>query len=239
MNGQTWTPIKIDGYHGADIVTVEGNGYTIKGLTAGLFAGGFAGGSGIVIKNLTIEDSKIVANNTLGYGAFVGCADSMDEITLINCHLKNSSIITPNEGANESRIGGLIGWTAGYNVQNDGPVDSYIKIQDCSVIGCTLKGAGSIGGIVGHAGANAATFTTIENCKVSDNIFTSTDDGGWRVGVVVGTANNGQCVINGITSSNNTLTQTGKSAPEGQSDLYGRFVPAGTGTLIIDGKAIE
>lgn len=239
MTNSSWTPIKIDGYNGADIVTVEGNGHTIKGLTAGLFAGGFAGGSGIVIKNLTIEDSQIAANNDLGYGAFVGCADSMDEITLINCHLKNSSIITPNNGADESRIGGLIGWTAGYNNQNDGPVDSYIKVQGCSVTGCTLKGAGSIGGIVGHAGANAATFTTIENCTVSDNTFTSTDTGSWRVGVVVGTANNGQCVINNITSSNNVLEQTDKTAPTGQSNLYGRFVPAGTGTLTIDGKTIN
>lgn len=239
MNGQAWTPISIDGYHGADIVTVEGNEHVITGLTAGLFKGGFAGGSGIIIKNLTIDDSNIVADNTQGYGAFVGCADSMDEITLIKCHLKNSTIITPNDGAAESRIGGLIGWTAGYNNQNDGPVDSYITVKECSVTGCTLKGAGSIGGIVGHAGANAATFTTIEDCTVTGNTFTSTDDGGWRVGVVVGTANNGQCIIKNITASNNTLSQTGKTAPEGQSNLYGRFVPSGTGTLTIDGVEIE
>ncbi len=239
MSSTEWTPIKVDGYHGADIVTVNGNGTVITGLKASLFAGGFAGGSGIVIKNLTIEGSTIVADETLGYGAFVGCADSMDEITLINCHLKNSSIITPNDGADESRIGGLIGWTAGYNNQNDGPVDSYITVKGCSVTDCTLKGAGSIGGIVGHAGANAATFTTIENCTVTGNTFTSTDDGGWRVGVVVGTANNGQCVIKGITASDNALSQTGKTAPEGQSNLYGRFVPAGTGTLVIDGVSIN
>lgn len=239
MNGQAWTPISIDGYHGADIVTVEGNEHVITGLTAGLFKGGFAGGSGIVIKNLTIDDSNIVADNTQGYGAFVGCADSMEEITLINCHLKNSTIITPNDGATESRIGGLIGWTAGYDNTNDGPVDSYITVKECSVIGCTLKGAGSIGGIVGHAGANAATYTTIEDCAVTGNTFISTDDGGWRVGVVVGTANNGQCVIKGITASDNTLSQTGKTAPEGQSNLYGRFVPSGTGTLTIDGVKIE
>ena len=236
-----WTPIKVDGYNGADIVTLNGNGATITGLKSSLFAGGFAGGSGIVIKDLTIEDATIVANNTQGYGAFVNCADSMDEITLINCHLKNSTIITPNDGAAESRIGGLVGWTAGYNNQNDGPVDSYITIKDCSVVGCTIKGFGSIGGICGHAGANAATFTTIENCTVTNNHFISTDDGGWRVGVVVGTANNGQCVIKNITESGNTLEQVGKTAPEGDAKrhYYGRFVPSGTGTLTIDGVAIQ
>ncbi|MBO5216650.1 MAG: hypothetical protein J6B41_02740 [Alistipes sp.] len=236
-----WTPIKVDGYNGADIVTLNGNNATIKGLKGALFAGGFAGGSGIVIKDLTIEDATIVADNTQGYGAFVNCADSMDEITLINCHLKNSTIITPNDGANSSRIGGLVGWTAGYNNQNDGPVDSYITIKDCSVVGCTIKGFGSIGGICGHAGANAATFTTIENCTVTNNHFISTDDGGWRVGVVVGTANNGQCVIKNITESGNTLEQVGKTAPEGDAKrhYYGRFVPSGTGTLVIDGVNIQ
>ena len=240
MTDVDWTPIAVDGYHGADIVTLDGNGATIKGLTSALFAGGFAGGSGIVIKNLTIEDSAIVADNTQGYGAFVCNADSMDKITLINCHLKNSTIITPNDGAAESRIGGLVGWTAGYNVENDGPVDSYITIKNCSVTGCTIKGAGSIAAICGHAGANAATFTTIENCTATNNTLISTDDGGWRVGVVVGTANNGQCVIKNITESGNTLEQTGKTAPVGEKrNYYGRFVPSGTGTLTIDGVAIN
>ena len=242
MTGAAWTPIKVDGYNGADIVTIDGKGHTIKGLTSSLFAGGFAGGSGIVIKNLTIADSKMVADNTQGYGAFVNCADSMDVITLVNCHLKNSSIITPNNGANESRIGGLVGWTAGYNNQNDGPVDSYITIENCSVVGCTLKGAGSIGAICGHAGANAATFTTIKNCTITNNKLISTDDGGWRTGVVVGTANNGQCVISNITERGNTLTQTSASDfknPTGATrHYYGRFVPAGTGNLTIEGVEI-
>ena len=243
MTGQEWTPIKVDGYNGADIVTIDGKGHSIKGLTSSLFAGGFAGGSGIVIKNLTIEDANMIATNTQGYGAFVNCADAMDVITLINCHLKNSTITTPNNGQGESRIGGLVGWTAGYNNQNDGPVDSYITIQDCSVTGCTFTGWGSIGGICGHAGANAATFTTIENCTIKNNKFISTDDGGWRTGVVVGTANNGQCVIKNITESGNTLTQESASDvknPKGIKRNYvGRFVPSGTGHLTIDGVEIE
>lgn len=239
MTNVEWTPINVDGYNGADIVTVNGNGNTINGLKAALFEGGFAGGSGIVINGLTIENAQMIATNTQGYGAFVNCADSMDEITLINCHLKNSTIITPNDGAAESRIGGLVGWTAGYNNQNDGPVDSYITIQNCSVTGCTLKGAGSIGGICGHAGANAATFTTIENCTVTGNTLVSTDDGDWRVGAIVGTANNGQCVINNVTASGNTISQVGKTAEVYQSELYGRFVPAGTGTLKINGNAVS
>ena len=235
-----WEPVYVNGYNGADIVTINGNGAVLKGLDASLFKGGFAGGSGIVIKDLTIEGATIVADNTQGYGAFVCNADSMNEITLINCHLINSTIITPNDGADGSRIGGLVGWTSGYSDVNDGPVKSYVNIKDCSVVGCTIKGAGSIAGICGHAGASDWTYTTIENCTVTNNHFISTDTGGWRVGVVVGTANIGEVTINNITESGNTLEQTGKTAPTGEKrNYYGRFVPGSTGKLTIDGVAIQ
>lgn len=233
LTGINWTPIKVDGYHGADIVTVDGQGHTITGLTAPLFAGGFAGGSGIVIKDLTIADSEIVSTSTQGSGAFVECSDSMDRITLTNCHLKNSTL-------SGSRTGGLIGWTAGYNNVNDGPVKSYITVENCSVVGCEINGAGSVGGVIGHSGGNAWTFTVVKNTVVKDCKLNSTDSGDWRVGVVIGTVNVGeQNDISGITASGNTLTQTGKTAPAGQSDLYGRFVPGSTGKLTIDGVAIN
>ncbi len=235
MTGEEWTPIKVDGYHGADIVTIDGNGATIKGLEAPLFAGGFAGGSGIVIKNLTIADSKIVSTNTLGSGAFIESVDSMNLITLENCHLLNSTVT----GGSGSRTGGLIGWTSGYNNENDGPVKLYVTIKNCSVVGCTITCDGSVGGIYGHAGNNAWTYSVVENCTVKDCNLNSTDDGGWRVGVVVGTANVGEMTINNITESGNTLTQTGKTAPAEQSNLYGRFVPDTTGKLVIDGVAIN
>ena len=232
MTGAAWTPIKVDGYHGADIVTIEGNGAVITGLTAPLFAGGFAGGSGIVIKDLTIKDSAIVSANTIGSGAFIESVDSMAKIELTNCHLLNSTVT----GGNGSRTGGLIGWTAGYNNLNDGPVETYVTIDGCSVVGCTIKCDGSVGGINGHAGNNAWTYTTIKNCTVKNNTLASTDDGAWRVGVVVGTANVGEVTINNITESGNTLTQTDKTAPVGfMRNLYGRAVLGTTGKLTIDG----
>ena len=228
LTGVEWTPISVDGYHGADIVTINGNNKTITGLSAPLFAGGFAGGSGIVIKNLSIADSKITSKNTQGSGAFVECSDSQDKIYLENCHLLNSSITG-------SRTGGLVGWTSGYNNVNDGSVKMYVTIKDCSVIGCTISGS-SVGGLNGHAGANPWTFTTIENCTVKDCTLQSTDDGDWRVGVAVGTANVGEVTITNLAESGNTLTQTGKTAPTGyKRNYYGRFVPGTTGKLIIDG----
>lgn len=231
--GETWVPATIDGYHGAGVITVLGNGHTISGLNAPLFAGGFAGDSGIVVKDLTLDGVKINdATSTHGIGAFVCNVDSMPTIELDNCHLTNSEIISTG-GA---RVGGLIGWTSGYNKPNDGPVDTYIKITKCSVEGCTISAKGSVGGIIGHAGCNPATFHTITDCAVKNCVLTSTDDGGWRVGVVVGTANVGKLTINNITESGNTITQTGKTAPE-HSNLYGRFVPGTTGKLVIDGVA--
>lgn len=231
--GETWTPAKVDGYHGAGVVTVLGNGHKISGLNAPLFAGGFAGNSGIVVKDLTLDGVKINdAASGQGIGAFVCNVDSMPTIELDNCHLTNSKIISTG-GA---RVGGLIGWTSGYNKPNDGPVDTYIKITKCSVEGCTISAKGSVGGIIGHAGCNPATYHTISECSVKNCVINSTDDGGWRVGVVVGTANVGKLTINNITESGNTITQTGKTAPE-HSNLYGRFVPGTTGELVIDGVA--
>ena len=235
MNNAEWTPIKVDGYNGADIVTIEGNGAVITGLKAPLFAGGFAGGSGIVIKDLTIKDSNIVSANTLGSGAFIESVDSMAKIELTNCHLLDSTVT----GGAGSRTGGLIGWTAGYNNVNDGPVKTYVTIDNCSVVGCTIQCDGSVGGINGHAGNNAWTYTTISNCTIKNNNLNSTDDGEWRTGVVVGTANVGEVTISNIDESGNTLTQTGKTAPEGfKRNYYGRFVPGTTGKLTIDGEEV-
>ncbi len=236
LTGQTWTPVVVDGYNGADVITLEGNGYTITGLTAPLFAGGFAGHSGIVINDLTIADSEIVSTNTLGSGAFIETVDSMDVITLTNCHLKNSTVTG-------SRTGGLIGWNSGYNNVNDGSVKTYVTITDCSVVDCTITGNSTVGGIVGHAGANPWTWNTITNCTVKNCKLTSNDDS-YRVGAIVGTANVGEVTITGCTSTGNTIKQNNNGTeiarPEGQSELYGRFVPQnGSGKLTIDGTVIN
>lgn len=234
--GDSWTSISVDGYNGAGIITIDGGGHTISGLDAPLFAGGFAGESGIVIKNLTLNKVNIVYSTTsnTGLGAFISDIDSMQKITLTNCHLVNSKI-TSTGGA---RVGGLIGWTSGYDKTTDGPVDTYVTVMDCSVENVEITADGSVGAIIGHAGANAATYQTIMRCTVKNCILTSTDDGDWRVGVVVGTANVGQLTISSTTESGNTLKQTGKTAPAGQNNLYGRFVPGTTGKLTIDDTSV-
>ncbi len=231
--GETWTPIKIDGYNGAGVVTINGNGKTISGLNAPLFAGGFAGASGVVIKNLTIADSNIASTNDQGSGAFIETVDSMPTITLINCHLKDSTVTG-------SRTGGLIGWTSGYDKVTDGPVDTYVTIENCSVINCTIENTfsdegatphtESLGAIIGHAGANPATYTTIKNCIIKDNKLLG---GSGKTGVILGTANVGKVTVSGCTMSGNTVNGTASDA------VYGRTVFNGTGSLTIDGVSVN
>ena len=237
MTGKSWTPVSVDGYHGQGVITLNGNGKTITGLSAPLFAGGFAGKSGIVIKDLTIADADINdTTNNQGIGAFINCVDSMTRIELDNCHLKNSKIVSTG-GA---RVGGLIGWTSGYNKPNDGPVDTKVTLTNCSVENVTIEAKGSVGGLIGHAGANPATYHTITGCTVKDSTLKCTETGkSWRVGDLVGTANVGQVTVDAATSaSQNTLTQENASTQKPEGNIFGRKEVGTAGLVIIDNKVV-
>ena len=237
MTGKSWTPVEVDGYHGQGVITLNGNGKTITGLSAPLFAGGFAGKSGIVIKDLTIADADINdITNDQGIGAFINCVDSMTRIELDYCHLKNSKIVSTG-GA---RVGGLIGWTSGYNKPNDGPVDTRVTLTNCSVENVTIEANGSVGGLIGHAGANPATYHTITGCTVKDSTLTCTETGkSWRVGDLVGTANDGQITVGAATSaSQNTLTQENASTQKPEDSIFGRDAVNDTGLVIVDNKVV-
>ena len=233
--GETWTPASIDGYKGAGVITINGNGHTITGLNDSLIAGGFAGESGVIINDLTLDKVNIVntKNDDSGpaVGAFIGMVDSMPTIELNNCKLTNSHV----EGGHWT--GGLIGYIAGYN--GAGSVKTNVTIKNCEVIGCTIAAYGSGGAIIGHAGGNAFTYQTVENCTVQDCTISSTNTSSWRIGVVAGTSGVGELTINTITSTNNTLTQTGTADPNPAHELYGRFVPGTAGKLTINGTPIS
>ena len=237
MTGKSWTPVSVDGYHGQGVITLNGNGKTITGLSAPLFAGGFAGKSGIVIKDLTIADADINdTTNDQGIGAFINCVDSMTRIELDNCHLKNSKIVSTG-GA---RVGGLIGWTAGYNDPNNGPVDTKITLTNCSVENVTIEANGSVGGLIGHAGANPATYHTITGCTVKDSTLKCAEtEKSWRVGGLVGTANVGQITVDAATSaSQNTLTQGNAGPQKPEDSIFGRKAVDTAGLVIIDNKVV-
>ena len=237
MTGKSWTPVSVEGYHGQGVITLNGNGKTITGLSAPLFAGGFAGKSGIVIKDLTIADADINdTTNDQGIGAFINCVDSMTRIELDNCHLKNSKIVSTG-GA---RVGGLIGWTSGYNKPNDGPVDTRVTLTNCSVEKVTIEAKGSVGGLIGHAGANPATYHTITGCTVKDSTLKCTEtEKSWRVGDLVGTANVGQVTVDAATSaSQNSLTQENADPQKPEDSIFGRKEVGTAGLVIIDNKVV-
>ena len=222
-----WNPVTVSA-PGYPEVTVEGGNHKITGLNDMLFAGTWAGGSGLIIKDLTIENSAIVndkddAKGTVGVGAFIGYPQASATITLDNCHLKNSSV----EGGHWT--GGLIGMAGGYNGE-DGPVFMNLTIKDCSVTGSTITGKGSCGGIIGHGSCAAWTAVNIQNTTVSGNTVTSTGSSTNKAGAVMGTigAAGQPTTANGVTMTGGAMvaaTVSGNTVKSGGTvitTIYGR-----------------
>ena len=234
-----WDPVLVSAPK-YPVVTVNGNDKIITGLNDMLFAGTWAGGSGLIINDLTIADSAIVndkddANGNVGVGAFIGFPQASATVTLNNCHLVNSSV----EGGHWT--GGLIGYAAGY-AGNDGPVFMNLTINNCSVIDSTVTGKGSTGGIIGHATGNAWTKVTITDTTVSGNTVTSTGSSANKAGAVIGTigAAGQATTVNGVektggvsvaaTVSGNNVTSSSATI----TTIYGRQ-GTGTGMLYVTG----
>ncbi len=243
LTGVTWDPVTVSG-PGYPVVTVEGNYMTITGLTDMLFAGTWAGKSGLIIKNLTIANSAIVndkedSEGTVGVGAFIGYPQASATITLEKCHLKNSSV----EGGHWT--GGLIGMAGGYN-GTDGPVFMNLTIKGCSVTGSTITGKGSAGGVIGHGSCAAWTNVVIEGTTVSGNTITSTGSSTNKAGAVMGTigAAGQATTVNGVTNTggasvsatvaDNTVTSNGTEI----TTIYGRQGTE-TGMLYVAGGSYD
>lgn len=220
MAGLEWTPIKIDSYAGFGTITIQGEGHCMRGFSAPMFEGGFGGDAGIVIRDIAIVDSNIVSKNTQGSGAFIEVLDSVSTIELDNCHLVRSTLYG-------SRTGGLIGWTAGYNNTSDGAVKSYVNIKNCSVDGCKITGSGTVGGIIGQAGANAWTFQLLENCEVNNTTLTSTSSSNKGIGTMIGTANVGEITL--VECKSIGVTEIG--ADTLTDKIYGRLALGNTGKI--------
>ena len=236
LSGINWNPVTVSA-PGYPLLIVNGNGHTITGLNNMLFAATWAGKSGLVINDLTIANSDIQndvddAKGNVGVGAFVGYPQASATITLNNCHLLNSKV------SGGHWTGGLIGMAGGYN-GNDGPVFMNLTIKDCSVIGNTITGKGSVGGVIGHGSCAAWTNVVITNTIVRDNVITSTGDSNVKAGSVMGTIGaagqpttaNGTTLTGGMTVdanvSGNTVTSNGTTI----TTIYGR---QGTSTGILE-----
>ena len=241
--GETWTPISVDGSQGNGTLTINGNGHKIVGLNAPLVANTWAGKSNCIIKGLTLENANIVvdendANGNVGVGAFIGQPCASQIITLENCNLVNSTV----KGGHWA--GGLIGVSGGYN-GTDGPVFENVTIKNCSVTGSTIESKGSVGAIIGHAAWDSATRVDITGCTVTGNTVKSTGSSNDKAGSLMGTvgcAGSNQvnsdlephaepgvfvtnCTVNDNNVTSNTTTIT---------EVYGRQGSTG-GKLVVDG----
>ena len=224
LSGVTWEPVSINANKGGKCVTVNGNNKVITGLSAPLFAGTWAGNTGLAIYDLSIVDSQVKqdvddAQGTIGVGAFIGWPQASSQIVLSNCHLKNSTV----EGGHWT--GGLIGVAAGYS-GNDGPVFETVTITGCSVTNSTIKGKGSVGALMGHATADAWTKVIVTGTTVTGNTL---DGASGKTGILFGTAGAaGQPkTVNGETKTGGVEVNAVESGNSGATYEIGRIGTTG------------
>lgn len=225
MTGITWKANK-------DVnLVVRGNNHTIERITyetngdAGIFLTHLGAGKSATFTDIIIENTKLVSKSTgqNATGIFVGMADAAKDITIENCKVRYSNIENTS-----GWTGGFVGYTAGYNVVNNGPVYTTVTITNSDFQNNTITGTGSVGGFVGHAGGNPDTTTRMKNVLVLDNAINGANTN--KTGLIVGTAHVGTTIIDDYTIYGNTIL--GSSS----NNLYGRFIPGETGKLIIDGE---
>lgn len=229
FSGVTFSNAKITK---AKSITIEGNNAVITGLSQPLI-GYSSEPTSVTINNLTI--CNVVMTNTeektsdeavqlraQSYGAFIQAVSGKTEsVTLFNCHLENSKITSAqsdNSAYNGEIFGGLIGIC---QLKDNGK----LTVSNCSVEGSTITGKSVVGGIIGNLRTNSnkhsyaeITNTTVKNCTIE-----STHKTRWGVGTIVGSNNDSTITATGFTEINNTLVQTGVTAPASSEyrDTYG------------------
>ena len=157
------------------------------------------GNTSIEINDLTLDSCNITGTSDY-VGAFAAYADNCASVKLSNCHV-NGSVI---DGAASNYAGGLIGYCS-----------SPVTFENCSVVGCTITGAGSVGAVAGMFSVNSTGKTaTVSNVTVKDNTLVSNKSGSYRVGAIVGTTNIENVILENIVASGNTCTQAGSTGVE-------------------------
>ncbi len=216
MAGKTWTPVNGKGF------TLNGNGHTISNFS-GPLVGTTGAAHNYTIKNITFK--TITSNGVYGNlsnGGLIGYADTCAYINMADVTIDGATV----SGA--EYIGGFVGYTSGYGVDTNGPVNTSHNFTNCTIKNATLTSSidGAVGGLIGHAGSNPATTTRINGFTASGNTL-SNDNRDDKIGSMIGTANVG---IVYVTDTDITADNIG--------EYIGRFVPAGTGKLYVNGTEI-
>ncbi len=186
---EEWIPVVIDGYHGAETITINGNGHYIAGLTAPLLGRGFAGSAAVVINNLTIKNSTMTAqeNSLDASGIFVGGLDAAVSLTMNDCHAIDCKVTS-------DKYAGMVGYSS----------CASNTFNNCTVTRCEFTGL-SIGGIAAMA---AGGNNTVSNCTVTDCKFNNIDNETGRIdktGYIVSTINAGVNYYSNLTGSGNVF----------------------------------
>ncbi len=210
MTGKTWTPVMNKGF------TLNGNDHTITGLSGPLV--GTTAAKNYTVKNVTFNN--ITSNGVYGgisNGGLIGYADTCAYINMEDVTIDGATV----SGA--EFIGGFVGYTSGYGVDTNGPVNASHNFTNCTIKNATLTSStdGSVGGLIGHAGSNPATTTRINGFTYESLTMSQTNaNRPEKTGNMIGTANVGVVYI---TDADIDVTKD-----------IGRFVPGTTGKLVIN-----
>ncbi len=205
MTGEAWTPVDNKSF------VLNGNGHTITGLNGGL--SDHTGATSITVKNVTF--AGLVDNSATNYAGLIADADTCSYILMENVTITGANISSAKYAA------GFAGYTSGYGADYDGPVNASHNFVNCTLINSSVVGGGSVGALIGHAGGNKATTTTINGVVAKGNKIVGEDTE--HTGVILGTSHVGEVVLNYDAAN----VQAGPAV--------GRFVPNESGKLTING----
>ena len=224
LTGKTWTSVV---YSGGKLA-IDGKGFTVKGLSAPLLNKQGSGGHELTMSNVTFKDATV--SSTDDYAAvIVPYADSMNKLSFTNVTIDHAQVTS------SKYAGAFVGYAAGYNVQNDGPVFQQVTFDNCTVKNSTITGAGSTGALMGHAAGNPNAKIIVRNgTMVQNNVITCSDTSSTdKAGSLFGTV--GDCgygypeggIEVAATVSGNTVTSGSTTI----TTIYGRRGSEGFLTL--------
>ncbi len=217
LTGKTWTPVNNKSF------TLDGNGKTITGMNGPLV--GTTAALSYTVKDVTFKNLTVDGEyGDISIGGIIGYADTCSYINMENVTIDTATVT----GA--EYVGGFVGYTSGYGVDTNGPVNASHNFTNCTIKNATLTSTsdGSTGGLIGHAGSNAATTTRISGFAYENLTLAQATTRTDKLGYMIGTANIGIIYIaDAITLENSA-----------EIGYIGRFVPGDTGKLIINGQEI-
>lgn len=222
--------------HSIENLKINGNELTIDDIRGVGFISRIWSTVTLEINDLTLIHANISASAAYdgpSLGGFIGWVEATESVKLNDCHVIESIF----DGGH--RAGGIYGYAAGWDVENDGPVLTKIDISNCSVEYTEFESRNaSIGGIIGHAGGNKNTIVNVLDSSVTGcTIISKENNGVIKAGNVLGTNGVGDTVLKNVTFENNNVKSDGIDVDK----AYGRleFGTNNDGSLTIDDVQIS